>query len=252
MTRRRFHAPPEAFTADAKSASLSADETHHLREVLRLNVGDEIFVFDGEGREFRCEIAAIDRTSAQVTAMEAVRPAHPEPPLHVTLAVALLKGEKFDLVAQKATELGIASLIPIITARADVKIKSEEDAHRKLARWRRIVLEATKQCGRARLLKIAAPITFRDLIDQSTNDDALRLMFAERAGGSFDETFGDKEIPNNVVALIGSEGGFADEEIEQAREGGWKIVTLGGRIMRAETAAIAIAAILQHRLGDLK
>ena len=250
MTRRRFYATPNSFNSDKTSATLNADETRHLRDVLRLTIGDEVYVFDGEGREFRCAVAEVDRTSARLRIIEEVSAASPESTLKLTLAVALLKGEKFDLIVQKATELGVTSLIPIITSRADVKIKSDDDAERKITRWRRIALEATKQCGRARLLKIERPVSFSDLVDQSAN--AVRFMFAERDGSSFDsllDAFTAK--PDNVIALIGSEGGFSDEEIDQARDSGCKIVTLGGRIMRAETAAIAIAALLQHRFGDL-
>jgi 16S rRNA (uracil1498-N3)-methyltransferase len=250
MTRRRFYATPDSFNSVKTFATLNADETRHLRDVLRLTVGDEAYVFDGEGREFRCAIAEADRTSARLRIIEEVSAASPESPLNLTLAVALLKGEKFDLVVQKATELGATSLIPIITSRADVKIKSDDDAERKVTRWRRIVLEATKQCGRARLMKIERPVNFSDLVNLSTN--ALRLMFAERDGSSFDRMFDASTAkPENLLALIGSEGGFSDEEIDKARAAGWKIVTLGGRIMRAETAAIAITALLQHRFGDL-
>jgi len=272
------------------SATLNADETRHLRDVLRLKVNDEVHVFDGTGREFRCEIAEVDRGPARLTIIAELAPASPESGLDLILAVALLKGEKFDLVVQKATELGVTSLIPIITSRADVRIRNDDDAERKITRWQRIALEATKQCGRARLMKIEPPVSFSNLVSearprgprpgspagvgrlgratfaseplltrgllthrkQSTSPNELRLMFAERDGGSFDgllDASGAK--PDSVLAMIGSEGGFADEEIDQAREAGWKIVTLGGRIMRAETAAIAIAALLQHRFGDL-
>jgi len=251
MTRRRFHAAPLAFSDNRRDVTLGADETRHLRDVLRIRVGNEVYVFDGEGREFQCEVAEINRSSAHLIVETEVEPARAESPLPLTLAVALLKGEKFDLVVQKAVELGVRSLVPVATSRADVKIKSEADADRKLARWQRIVLEATKQCGRARLMKIDAPIGLSNLINQSAENNGLRLMFAERSGESFKSILGDKSLPNEVVALVGPEGGFAEEEIAQAREAGWKIVTLGGRVMRAETAAIAIATLLQNRLGDL-
>ena len=252
MTRRRFYAPPEAFAPDVKSAILSTEETRHLRDVLRLKHGDEVYVCDGAGREFRGEVRSISRDSTDIDVIAEVDPTCPESPLDLALAVALLKGEKFDLVVQKATELGVTSLVPIITSRADVKIKSDDDSERKVSRWQRIALEATKQCGRARLMKIEAPISFAQLINQPAKAGEGRLMFGEREGVSFETAL--QALPNRadkLTALIGSEGGFSDEEIAQARDSDWKIVTLGGRIMRAETAAIAIAALLQHRLGDL-
>src|ERR1700687_3797976 len=103
MTRRRFDAPPAAFAPDGKSATLSAEETRHLRDVLRLHSGDEIYVFDGAGREFHCTIETVMRDSTDLVVIAEVEPARPESPLHLTLAIALLKGEKFDLVIQKAT-----------------------------------------------------------------------------------------------------------------------------------------------------
>lgn len=275
MTRRRFYAPPETFSPDRRLAKLCAEETRHLRNVLRLKSGDEIFLFDGAGKEFQGQVQTVARDSTEVSVSQQVDAAQPESDLNLTLAVALLKGEKFDLVIQKATELGVTRIIPVITARADVRIKSEDDAERKRTRWQRIVLEATKQCGRAHLMKIETPAMFSDLVRRGETDSSVarvdasedagapvkaalpgsvvRMMFAERQGASLAEALADdKNGPRTVTALVGPEGGWADDEIEQARHAGWKIVTLGGRILRAETAAIAIATLIQHRFGDLQ
>ncbi|HWP53663.1 MAG TPA: 16S rRNA (uracil(1498)-N(3))-methyltransferase [Pyrinomonadaceae bacterium] len=270
MTRRRFYAPPEAFSPDGRSVQLSDEETRHLRNVLRLKAGDEIFVFDGAGKEFQGRVQAVARDSTEASVIKQVDPAQPESSLDLILAIALLKGEKFDLVIQKATELGVTRIIPVITARADVRIKSDADAERKITRCERIALEATKQCGRARLMKIEKPVRFSGLVrggetDSSAGgDDAsedacapvknsdVRIMFAERQGASLAEALGDgHNRPQNVTALIGPEGGWADDEIDQASIAGWKIVTLGGRTLRAETAAIVAATLIQHRFGDL-
>jgi 16S rRNA (uracil1498-N3)-methyltransferase len=251
MTRRRFYAPPEALSP-GESAPLSAEETRHARDVLRLQRGEEVYVFDGEGQEYRCVIAQLNRDSVKVDVLEQVEPARLESHLHLTLCVALLKGEKFDLVVQKATELGATRFIPILTNRADVRIRSGEDARRKLMRWQRIALEATKQSGRARLMKIDAPVAFEELIERAEQGDELRLMFAEREGTSFSEVLKDLQLmPAKAIALIGPEGGWTDGEIDEANENGWRIVTLGGRTLRAETAAIVASTLLQHRCGDL-
>jgi len=252
MTRRRFYANPKAFAADTSSVTLSAEETRHARDVLRLQRGEEVYVFDGEGQEYRCAIAQLNRDSVKVDVLEQVEPARPESRLHLTLCVALLKGEKFDLVVQKATELGATRFIPILTNRADVRIRSADDAKRKLMRWQRIALEATKQCGRARLIKIDVPVAFEEQMDRAEQQDELRLMFAEREGSSFSEVLRGLELmPAKAVALIGPEGGWTDGEIDEANETGWRIVTFGGRLLRAETAAIVAATLLQHRFGDL-
>src|SRR5713226_8756438 len=158
MTRRRFYAPPAAFSPDEKSAMLSAEETRHLRDVLRLRQGDEIYVFDGDGREFHCAVEIIAKDSTELRVISEVEPTRPESPLHLTLAIALLKGEKFDLVIQKATELG---------AKRDVPLRDSEDAQKRVTRWRRIALEAAKQSGRAYVTMISAPRTLESLARMS-------------------------------------------------------------------------------------
>jgi len=250
MTRRRFYAPPDAFSVDRKSATLSAEETRHLRNVLRLKPGAEVYVFDGAGHEFRCRVKAVARDATDVMVIEQVDAAQPESSLNLTLAVALLKGEKFDLVIQKATELGVTRIVPVIASRADVKLSGEKDSERKAVRWQRIALEATKQCGRAALMTIERPAMFEKLIESSNKNS---LMFAEREGNSLATALDEIRMSDaNVTALVGPEGGWNEDEIDRARNAGWQIVTLGGRILRAETAAIVIATLLQHRLGDLK
>lgn len=252
MTRRRFYAASSAFALDEQKVLLSAEESRHLRDVLRLQCGDEVYVFDGEGHEYRSLIAEIGRGSTKLDLIEQVEPAHPESPLDLTLAVAFLKGEKFDLVVQKAVELGVTRVVPVVSARADVRIRSAEEAKRKTERWQRIALESAKQCGRARLMEIDAPIAFESLISRPARDGKLRLIFAEHDGASLAGLVTSLQArPAEVTALVGSEGGWADEEIAQARSQGWEILTLGGRTLRAETAAIAVAALLQHAFGDL-
>ena len=126
------------------------------------------------------------------------------------------------------------------------------EIERKRARWQRIALEATKQCGRALMMNVQPSTEIQSLLAAS-EAAGWRLMFAERSGTSFAEVLNDRaQQIARVVALVGPEGGWSDDEIDQARERGWKIVTLGGRILRAETAAIVIATLLQHRVGDLE
>jgi 16S rRNA (uracil1498-N3)-methyltransferase len=246
-----------AFGTDGKSATLSPEETRHLRDVLRLHTGDEIYVFDGAGHEFHCAVDTIAKDSTALRVISEVEPTRPESPLDLTLGIALLKGEKFELVIQKATELGLKRIVPLQTERADVRLRDNEDVQKKLARWQRIALEAAKQTGRAFVPEVSAPLTLNSLLmlkdeGRESSSDVARLMFAERAGDSFGEaTKSFTEGPNEIFALVGPEGGWADEEIELARAKGWKIVTLGGRTLRAETAAIVVMSLLQHRFGDL-
>jgi 16S rRNA (uracil1498-N3)-methyltransferase len=253
MTRRRFFAPPIAFAPDGSTLMLAADEARHLRDVLRLGRGDEVFVFDGEGREFRCVVEETLRERATLKVCGEIEPLRPESSLRLTLAVALLKGEKFDMVVQKATELGAARIIPVVTKLADVRLRDEADGARRVTRFLRIALEACKQSGRARVPQIDAPLAFTELVEStSSNNDEWHVMFAERGGRGLSKTVETLAVhPRAVMALVGSEGGWTDEEIAQARDAGWSVVTLGGRTLRAETAAITVAALLQHLFGDM-
>jgi len=237
---RRFYAPLENF--NGRTVTLDADETRHLRDVLRLKIGDEVSVFDGTGREYRCLITAIRKKESGLTLVEEITPASPESSFEITLAATVLNGEKYDLVIQKSVELGVSKLIPLQTIRGDVKVK---DAVKRLERWRRIALEATKQCGRARLMEVGKPETFDNLIADLTSENVV--MFSERNGTDFTSI----KKGNKITALIGPKGGWDDTELEAAHSADIAVITLGGRILRAETAAISLTTILQHRFGDL-
>src|SRR5215510_5071935 len=206
MTRRRFHAPPVAFTD--QTVTLTADEARHLRDVLRLKTGDEVYVFDGRGREFRCSVIKVTRETVELRNEGEVEPAKPESQLQLNLGVALLKGEKFDLVVQKATELGVQRITPLITRYADIHLRDQSDAAKRVARWQRIALEAAKQSGRAFVPEISLPVAF-----DSLNADGLCVMFSERDG----ESLATLPPSDTITVLVGSEGGWSDEEIASAR-----------------------------------
>ncbi len=267
MTARRFYAPPQSFSPDKTRVTLDAEESHHLRAVLRLSAGDAVAVFDGAGREYKCLIVGASNETGEKSSkrarevhqielrvMEEIAAPHAESPLRLTLAVALLKNEKFDLVVQKATELGASKIVPIETLRADVKLAA--NSLTRISRWQRVALEAAKQSGRAFVPHVSEAVTFAKLIEEQKSDECL--MFTEQAGGNlFDAVARWREASNEfsnekaMTAIVGSEGGWVDAEIEQARGAGWSLVTLGGRTLRAETAAITVAALLQHLCGDL-
>jgi 16S rRNA (uracil1498-N3)-methyltransferase len=223
--------------------TLAADEARHLREVLRLGAGDEVQVFDGAGREFRAVVSQARREFAELELRDEIEPLKPESPLQLTLAVALLKGEKFDLVVQKGTELGVNRFIPLVTRYADIRLRDEADADKRVARWQRIALEAAKQCGRSVVPEITRPAQFESVIGESSC-----LLFSERDGQALNTDL----QTDNLIAIVGSEGGWSDEELDQARAAKVLIATLGGRVLRAETAAIAGTVLLQHLYGDLK
>jgi 16S rRNA (uracil1498-N3)-methyltransferase len=261
MSRRRFYAPPKALpVAPGGEVWLALEEARHLRDVLRMGEGDEAFVFDGEGREFRCvvvERGATKRDRARLEVREQVEPARPDSPLRLRLAVALLKGDKLDAVVEKATELGVSRVTPVHAARSEVRTRAERhDAGARLARWRRHALEAAKQSGRASVPQVDEPVKLEELLADETRPgrpESLRLFFTEREGTGLLEAVARLygQTPPRVAAVVGPEGGWEDTELSMARNAGWSLVTLGGRTLRAETAALAASVLLQHLFGDL-
>ncbi|HKP45558.1 MAG TPA: RsmE family RNA methyltransferase, partial [Pyrinomonadaceae bacterium] len=193
MTRRRFYAPPPAF--HKHSVTLVEDEARHLREVLRLKAGNDVYVFDGEGKEFLARIKESRRDSALLDILEEVGPARSESPLKLTIAIALLKGEKFDFVVQKVTELGVIAIAPLITKHADIRLRDESDAGKRLKRWQRIAMEAAKQSGRAVVPAVSAPALFETFI---TQQKGKCVMFSERDG----QPFATLEESSHFIAVI--------------------------------------------------
>lgn len=237
---RRFYAPKGDFANG--QIMLSIEESHHLRDVLRLSVGDEVSVFDGEGGEFQCTIETIGKKETTLSIVRKTDPSSPESPIEITLAAVVVTGDKFDLVIQKAVELGVTNFIPLRSIRCEAQFKG---ADKRLVRWRRIGLDAAKQCGRARLMLIENISDLVDFLQQQA--DGERYFFSERDG----DRMPDGVKPKKLTAVIGPKGGWEDSELVAARENGFSVLTLGGRILRAETAAIALTAILQHRFGDI-
>jgi 16S rRNA (uracil1498-N3)-methyltransferase len=251
MTRRRFYAPPAAFNFSERIVTLPAEEARHVRDVLRLRAGDEVYVFDAEGREFRCTLGKFIRAGAILELQEETQPAQPESRLQLTLGIALLKGEKFDLVIQKTVELGVTRIVPLLTDRSEVRLTNLQSTQKRLSRWQRLAVEAAKQSGRAYVPRIVEPVPVISFL-HSTKPEGGRFFLAERGGESLrDGLNSDPSVAQVIAAVVGPEGGWSDQEITAARQANWQIVTLGGRILRAETAAIAIVTLLQHRFGDL-
>lgn len=242
MTVRRFYS--DTIDAAAGLAALSAEEAHHAREVLRLKTGDTLNLFDGEGREFSGKLSSLTKTFGEVVEVREVVPSAPESNLSITQGSVVIPGDKYDLVVQKAVELGVVEFVPLTSMRCEIKLK---DLDKKLTRWRRIALDASKQCGRARLMLIGEPLDVKTFVKGISDGFDQRIFFSERDG---DKLSFDPPV-RTLVSVIGPKGGWDDSEIAAARDAGFDIATFGGRIMRAETAAIALTAILQHRFGDI-
>ena len=240
---RRFYSPPEQISQGI--VTLGVEEVRHLRDVLRLRSGDEASVFDGLGNEYLCNIEDVSKTAAVLKIVEKTEPASPESPLKITVAAAILPGEKFEITVQKTVELGVFRLQPLYTARCEVKAGGSS---RRLERWQKIAVESAKQSGRARLMEIAEPIGIAEFFEAAgPATDISKIFFSEREGSDFSAI-----VPlDNILTVFGPKGGWDDPELAAAKMAGFTIVTFGGRIMRAETAAIAMTAVLQHRFGDL-
>lgn len=222
---------------------LDDDEARHLARVRRVPVGAEVELFDGQGRAARAEVVALGRDQATLRLVEHLAPA-PNPPARVTLASAIPKGERFDWLIEKATELGVERVVPLLTERSTVDPRAA-----KLDRLRRVVVEAAKQSRRNTLMALDAPQPW-----DRWAADALRAGFEHRwlahPGGP--ATWRDQALgPEIRVALaIGPEGGFTDREVDLARVAGWELAGLTATVLRVETAALVAAAQCLVRPGS--
>ncbi len=250
MQRHRFYAAPSSFTET--TVRLDADEAHHLTRVLRLGSGAQVFVFDGEGVEHECEVARVAKHEVDLNLLRRLDDVV-ESPLQLTLAQAQIKGDKFDWVIQKATELGATRIVPLVTEHSDIKRikgRAEERAGQRLQRWRRISLEALKQCGRRRLVDICEPAPFDEFCGSAARGACL--IFSERGGGGLAEVTAKLREFNQLSLCVASEGGWSERELRKAASCGFTPVSLGSRILRTETAAIVAVSLAQHLFGDLR
>ncbi len=226
-------------------ATLIGPEAHHLLHVMRAQPGTEVAIFDGSGEEF---LAVVDRSSRSEVQLRIVerRTIDRELPFSLTLAVALPKGDRQKWLVEKATELGVTRIVPLKTQRGVA-----QPVEQALTRLRRGVIEASKQCGRNRLMQIDEPVGWQTLIEQAA--DQLRLLAHPKSAlpnGCVCEATGtvsplrEAASTRGIVVAIGPEGGFTDDEVVAACNLGWQPIDLGRRILRVETAAIALAAML--------
>ena len=230
---------------------LQGNEARHLIKVLRLGPGDQVVVFDGAGREYAAEIISTDHSQVllQITGEQIVST---EAAIEITLVQGLPKGDKLELIIQKATELGAVRIIPVSTERSVVKL-DERRAMERRERWQRVALEASKQCRRQVVPKVSFVDSFSKVI-QELPPGALAILPWEE-----EQARGIKEVLSSLIApverpiyvFIGPEGGFTPAEAATARVAGVIPVTLGPRILRTETAGPAVLAIIMYVLGDL-
>jgi 16S rRNA (uracil1498-N3)-methyltransferase len=236
---------PEAVGADR--VRFDADEAHHLRRVLRLRPGALVDATDGTGRLYTIRLVALE-VEGGWGAIEARTEPERESPCAITLAQAILKGDRMSWLVQKATELGVSRIVPMETARVVARPATGGTARH--SRWERIAREAVKQSGRVVVPGIEPPRAFADVAGEIAGHDAA-WVFWEGGGQALAATAAEAGSPARLLLLVGPEGGFTSEEVAVAGAAGARLVSLGPRILRAESAGLTAVALCQFLFGDL-
>lgn len=226
---------------------LPAQAGEHLVRVLRLERGHPIVLFNGDGREYQAELVQLAKQAVVARITDEGTAVDVESPLELTLAQGIARGEKMDMILQKATELGVRHIVPLVTSRTEVKLDAERSA-RRLAHWRAIIAGACEQSGRAHLPSLAEPVRLADWASQL--DDSAGLRLALDPSGKFSP----RDLPgiSSAVLVVGPEGGLSDQDMTQLAQSGFHGLRLGPRILRTETAGLAAIAALQVMQGDFR
>lgn len=240
---------PRFYTTEPLSVGeelLLPDTTfRHAIQVLRLNAGEPLILFNGTGGEYQARITSVSKRAASVL-VEKFSLIDTESPLHLTLVITVIKPDKMDFALQKAVEIGVANIQPLITQRSVIRI-GKDKADKKAQHWDGIVQAACEQSGRTRLPTVETPQTLDSWLENSTGGTRIIL-----APGDYPRIHAlPEDLPAPISLLIGPEGGFTDEEVEMCLKAGVTAVSLGPRILRAETASTTALALLQHRYGDI-
>ena len=244
---RRFFVPPDVL--GGRAVALPRELSRRLATVLRLKRGDRVLLADGLGRDYEVEITALSPRSVQA-AVVGERASPPEPALELVLYQSLVRPQRFELVLEKGTELGVARFVPLVSGRARMKT---EGGSQRAERWRRIVTEAAEQCGRGRMSAVDPPAAFAEAVRTAPGLRLLSWEGESASGGRGLRPYlrGLQPAPEALSLFIGPEGGFGEEEAALAGEAGCVAVSLGPRVLRSETAGIVAAALVMHELGEM-
>ena len=227
------------------SLILSDNACHHIRNVLRAEVNDHLILFNGQGGEYEAEITEIAKKRVTVKIIRYLA-IERESPLTLHLAQGLTRSDKMDYIVQKATELGVTSITPIVAERSQGRLSTEQ-AKQKITRLQQIAIAACEQCGRNRPPPIHAPVSMREWLEQTANIPHRYLLLPTIIQ---QQKEADTTQPSAIHLLIGPEGGFTVEENNIALKSGCRSLTLGSRILRTETASLAAIAVMQWQYGD--
>ena len=246
MTSNRFFIKKSDI--HSSSVFLSSDEHYHLSKVARIKPEEKVWLFDEQGTSYLAKVEEIKKDMTRLSILQTLNKNKPK--IKITLAQALLKSKKMDTIIQKSTELAVSNIIPVITARTIVKV--EDKIQKKLERWEKIALEAVKQSKSSFLPSISSPMHIERLLEERREEK--KLILSENRGKLLRdiliENSGSKlkipKPPSSVLILVGPEGGWTDEEEKYILNHGYEAVSLGGQILRAETAALCSLALISH------
>jgi 16S rRNA (uracil1498-N3)-methyltransferase len=243
----RFFVTADGFSE--KTVTITGSDVNHIRTVLRMKPGDNIEVTDPQGFQYEIVLAEVGKAHVRGEILSKIE-MQTESPVNIRMGQALIKGNAFDLLVRKATELGVHSIVALKTERCVARLAKESESHR-IQRWQRISEEASKQCGRSRVPEIHSTVLSIEEFCQQSVDCDLKLVFWE---GEQKTRLQDVAAPDSVTSiafLAGPEGGWAAEEIDFLIQQGFQTVTLGPRLLKADSVSLVILSLLQHRWGDL-
>lgn len=236
----RFFISPEQVAGQL--ITVSGEDVRHIGAVLRMKTGDELLLCDGKGTEYSVKIIHVDRTEIKTEIVSKTRREIAYP--RVTLGQGLPKSDKMDWIVQKATELGVANIVPLVTERTIVKIRDEE---RRVSRWQKICLEAAMQSNRPDIPSVGHIIGFNDFLrTPDTEPQTLKIFPWEEGTKPIKDVLRGSQGITHIIVIIGPEGGFSSVEATMAREKGFQLVSLGPNILRTETAAIAALSMIGY------
>lgn len=245
----RFFIDPEDINEEESIAVIRGEPLKHISRVLRMRIKEQLIIADGRGNSYLGEITEVSRDEVLVSIKESLAPKS-EPALEVILAQALTKGEKMDYIVQKSTELGAKKILPFTAERSVVKITAGK-ARDKVTRWQKIARGAAEQSHRDKIPQVGEITSLNHVLSEAGESCLVLFLWEQEKNRGLKEVLREQQNIKKVVLLVGPEGGFTSEEVELAISRGAVSVSLGPRILRTETAAVAAAAMVLYELGDL-
>lgn len=246
---RRFFTEPHNING---TVAVILEDATHITRVLRMNVGDEVLIFDGTGYEYTARLISVDKERCEAEILSS-RFSEQEPSVSVTIYQGIPKSGKMEGIIQKSVELGVYSIVPVSMDRCVAKLDGGKKEAEKIKRWNKIAVEAAKQCGRGILPKVENAVSFDEAIAKMA-DTELAIMPYEMLGhmgqASLKEVLSQNKA-SEIAVIIGPEGGFSDSEAEKAKAAGISLVGLGTRILRTETVSSAILAAIMYENNEM-